>query len=89
MGVVIKVQNGPFVALHHSTPNHAIGPKTKDRDDNDLGDQLQVHGLYVMFVHRSPSSFACVHSCHITFKLLLWRLFYNFIDVCILHYYYR
>jgi hypothetical protein len=40
MGVVVVAQSGPFVVFHHSILDHAIGPKTKDRDDSDLGDQL-------------------------------------------------
>jgi hypothetical protein len=74
-------------ALLHSASDQAIGPKTEDRDDTDLGDQLQV--LSFLFIHRSPSSFACVHSFHITFRLLFWRLVCNFIDVCIRHYCYQ
>jgi hypothetical protein len=84
LGVAAEGQSGLSAALLHSAPDQAIGPKTEDRDDTDLGDQLQV--LSFLFVHRSPSSFACMHSCHIAFRLLFWRLVCNFIDVCILHY---
>jgi hypothetical protein len=89
LGVAAAAQSGLSAALLHSAPDQAIGPKTEDRDDNDLGDQLQVLGLSFLFVHRSPSSFACVHSCHITFRLLFWILVCNFINVCILHYCYQ
>jgi len=45
LGVVVVTQSGPFVVFHHSTPNHAIGPKTKDKDDNDLDDPMSVATL--------------------------------------------
>ncbi|CAM6037181.1 unnamed protein product [Sphagnum compactum] len=42
LGVAAGGQSGLSAALLHSAPDQAIGPKTEDRDDTDLGDQLQV-----------------------------------------------